>query len=111
MEVAVVRALHDRLRAPEADARIIACREGRIAIAGEFETDVRQPHLPVHLRIAAPRDTIDVLVLRAARDFGLEGAIGIPEMLEGQKSADSTGASVLLGELASLGDSRLDNRR
>lgn len=111
MEITVVRTLHDGLRAAEADTRIIACRKCRVAIAGEFETDVGQPHLAVHLRIAAPRDTIGVFVIRGVRDLRLKGAIGIPEMLEGQKSANSPGAPVLPGELASLGDGRLDNRR
>lgn len=111
MEIAVVRTLHDGLRAAEANARIIACRECRVAIAGEFETDFGQPHLPVHLRIAAPCDTIDVFVIRGVRDLGLKGPIGIPEMLEGQKSADPPGTPVLLRKLASLGDGRLDDCR
>src|SRR6185503_3943101 len=53
MEVTVARALHDRLRALETHALIVALTKRGVALAGEQVPDLTEPHVAVHLGIFA----------------------------------------------------------
>ena len=103
-EVAVRRTLHDRLRARESYARIVAFAKTSVALAGEQRADFRQPHVPVHFRIAAARNVEgeDGRAFFAHRD--VQRAAACPQRLNVLEAPQSRPAALRLRHRLSADD-------
>src|SRR4029078_4994179 len=73
-EVAVGRALHDRLGAVEPEVRAVAFGHREVRAADEEEPELRLAQLLVELRVAASRDVDLESIGRLLHDLIIEGA-------------------------------------
>src|SRR4029078_8626968 len=73
-EVAVGRALHDRLGAGEPEVRAVAFGHREVRAADEEATELRLAQLLVELRVAASRDVDLESIGRLLHDLVIEGA-------------------------------------
>ena len=77
-EIAERRALHDRLSPRQFQVLVVPGREVEVPSAGEDETQVLHPEVPVHLGVAAARDVVVIPLLIHLQHVDLKRVVRRP---------------------------------